>query len=230
MKKRLGFAVVAFAALVGGCAPGYVQQPVELTADKLPAKAGKIGVAMSTIPAVDRYLPGADCLLCIGVASAANGSLTDHIRSLSVEDLPGLKQQIADMVKKKGGDVVVVATPVDAKKLEKSLDDGPNKSPKDFSEFKTKYGIDKLLYLEISEIGTIRRYSAYVPLSDPKGYFHGTGYLVDLRSNMMEWYAPINIERSAEGNWDEPPKFPGMTNAFYQALEAGKDEFIKPFK
>jgi hypothetical protein len=32
--------------------------------------------------------------------------------------------------------------------------------------------------------------------------------------------------KSAESTWDEAPTFPGLTNAYYQALELAKDAFL----
>ena len=37
------------------------------------------------------------------------------------------------------------------------------------------------------------------------------------------------VARGTEGTWDEPPKFPGLTNAYYQALETAMDTVKKPF-
>ena len=36
--------------------------------------------------------------------------------------------------------------------------------------------------------------------------------------------------RNADGAWDEPAKFPGLTNAYFQVVELGKDEVLRPFK
>lgn len=58
----------------------------------------------------------------------------------------------------------------------------------------------------------------------------GEGYLVNLNSNVLEWYLPINISKGADGNWDEAPKFPGLTNAYFQAIELGKEAIKKPFE
>jgi hypothetical protein len=53
--------------------------------------------------------------------------------------------------------------------------------------------------------------------------------VVNLKTNAYEWFMPVNILKSAEQKWDEPPKYPGLTNAYFQALELGRDSFLKPF-
>jgi hypothetical protein len=40
----------------------------------------------------------------------------------------------------------------------------------------------------------------------------------------------VNIIKAAEGNWDEPPKFPGMTNAYFQTIELARDRLREAFE
>ena len=81
----------------------------------------------------------------------------------------------------------------------------------------------------INTLGFIRTYSSYFPTSDPKGTIGGAGYLINLSNNLYEWYQPVNVTRSADTTWDEPPKFPGLTNAYFQVIELGKGVFLNPF-
>jgi len=37
------------------------------------------------------------------------------------------------------------------------------------------------------------------------------------------------MQEGADGAWDEPPNFPGLTNAYFQALELGMEDFLRPF-
>jgi hypothetical protein len=184
---------------------------------------------MTALPAVDTSLPGAGCLLCMAAASIANSDLTKHAKTLGLEDLPALKQTLAERIRAKGGEAVVIDEPLVLDKLEGAKATGPNLAKKDFTPLKKKYAVDKLLVVQISTLGFERTYSAYVPTSDPKGAFVGLGYMVNLGSNAYEWYQPITVYKSADGKWDEPPKFPGLTNAYYQAVELGKDSFLRPF-
>ena len=101
---------------------------------------------------------------------------------------------------------------------------------KNFQSLRVKYNVDRLLVIDITGVGFIRPYSAYIPTSDPKGFVDGVGYLVDLSSNLYDWYVRVNIVKGAEGQWDEAPQFPGLTNAYFQAIEAAKDQFSDPFK
>jgi len=185
---------------------------------------------MSKVPAVDTFLPGASCLLCMAVAAGANSELTDHARTLPPEGVAELKQRVAKLLEARGTEVVQIDAPFDLSKLPNfRVGEIPNAAKKDFRPFKDKYSVEKLLVIDITGLGFMRTYSAYVPTSDPKGWLGGYGYLVDLNTNTYDWYLPVDVQKSAEGEWDEPKDFPGLTNAYFQALEHGKDAFLAPF-
>jgi hypothetical protein len=229
MMSRVFTALIASAALfLAGCA-SKPQLPVDLTPASLPASGHKIGVAMTKLPKPEVHLPGAGCLLCIIAATAMNSELSKHTDTLQQEDLPQLKEQLAALLRKRGATVSVIAEPFELKNLaDAPTSDAPNVATKNFAPLKQKYGVDKLMVIDIQMLGFERPYASYIPTSDPKGVLRGTGYLINLSNNTYEWYRPVSIIKSAEGKWDEPTKFPGLTNAYFQALELGKDQFIKP--
>jgi hypothetical protein len=214
--------------LLGACVTPP-QQPIQLAQDTVSAQSGRVGVVMTKVPDVDTHLPGAGCLLCMAAAAAANSSLTDHAKTLSYEDLPRLKNEVAQLLAKKGSNAIVIAEDLNLDGLSSSSGEGTNVAKKDFSPLQKKYGVDKLLVINVTALGFERTYSAYIPTSEPKGVFRGTGYIVNLKNNTYEWYMPVQVLKSADKQWDEAPKFPGLTNAYYQALELGKDQFLKAF-
>ena len=228
MQPRLLLALAAITFLFVGCA-GVPQNPVPLAPDTLSSKTSRIGVAMTPLPKIDTHLPGAGCLLCLAAASIANSSLTTHTQKLPYEDLPKLKNDMADLIRKKGSEVTVITEDFKIDTLPDFSAKGPNIATKDFSSLQKKHNIDKLLVVDITALGMSRNYSAYIPTSDPKGLLQGLGYLVNLNNNTYEWYLPVYITKSADGAWDESPSFPGLTNAYFQALEMGRDSFLKPF-
>ena len=93
-----------------------------------------------------------------------------------------------------------------------------------------KYGVDKLLLIDVGALGFERTYSAYVPTSDAKAVLRGSASLIDLKTHALEWYQPLSIVKASDGPWDEPPKFPGLSNAYFQVIELTKDEVLKPLK
>lgn len=219
------FAVAATATFLAGCA-APPQTPVTLEKDALTTQNGRVGVVMTAVPKVDTHLPGAGCLLCLAAASVANSSLTSHAKTLSNDDVIVLKNDVADAIRKKGADAVVIAEDLNVGALPDNTVSGTNTSKKDFSALREKFKVDKLLIIDVGMLGFVRTYASYVPTSDPKGVLQGTGYVVNLKTNTYEWYLPFNITKAADAKWDEPPKFPGLTNAYFQAVESGKDEIL----
>jgi hypothetical protein len=224
MKARFFVALLVVFSMLAGCA-STPQTPVTLAAGSM--KGVKIGVAMAPLPKTDMNILGAGCLLCMAAASVANSTLTDYTRTLPPEGLPTLKSRLAKVLRDQGADVTVIDEPLDLNKLPKSSAKGNNVAEKNFSSIKQKYQVDKLLVVNVYMLGTIRTYSSYIPTSDPKATFKATGYIVDLSSNTYDWYLPVDVTKSADSVWDEPPKFPGLTNAYFQAIELGQDSVLK---
>lgn len=233
MSFRFGNALFALAlvALLSACA-GPVQQPVNLAADFFTsgkAKAGRIGVVMSDLPKPDTQFPGAHCLLCIAVANGAHSALTREVQTFSTDELKPLPAALVAALTKQGLDAVLIADPLKVADLpDLGASDPTNKARKNFSTLKTKHGVDRLLVVHITSLGVWRSYSAYVPTDVPKAVLYGNVQLVELSTHALEWFLPLAVSRAAEGAWDEPPKFPGLSNAYYQVLETGMDMVKKP--
>lgn len=207
------------------------QQPVVFSPDTYAASQPKVrvGVAMTALPKHTTQVPGASCLLCLAAAAGANSDLSNHSKTLSNENLPKLKEDIAELLRQNGIDAMVIPDEIKLSDLPKYKTKGANIAIKNFSSLGQKYGVDKLLLIDITALGFTRTYAAYFPTSDPNALFTGLGYIVDVRSNVYDWYQPVAITKSAEAEWKEPPNFPGLTNAYFQALEMGRDELLRPF-
>ena len=222
-------AAVALALFLGGCAVKS-QLPVMMDKQTLGTQAGRVGVVMTALPKADMFLPGADCLLCYALASATNATLSKYASTLPNDDVAQLKGQLVQRLRAKGTDAVVIDEDLNLEALPTRTEETVNGTKKDFSPLRQKYSVDRLLVVAIQRMGIERHYSGYISNGDPKGVFRGVGYLVNLKTNTYEWYEPISILRAADSQWDEPPKFPGLTNAYFQALETGKDLLLKPLQ
>ena len=228
MKIRIAIVASMLAVLISGCNT-LSHTPVPIDTASLGSQMGRVGVAMTKLPKVDVSLTGASCLLCMAVASAANSTLTTYAQTLPYDDLPKLKDMLAEQLRKKGSNVIIIDEDIDVKALDNVKSETPNAARKNFSPLQKKYNIDRLTVISIGSLGFVRTYSSYFPTSDPKATIERTGFLVNLATNTYEWFLPVNVTRSADKNWDEPPKFPGLTNAYFQIIELGKDAFLKPF-
>lgn len=233
MSFRLAAAALAlaFVTLLSGCA-GPVQQPVNLASDYFSSgkvKTGRIGVVMSELPKPDTQFPGAGCLLCLAVANGAHSALSKEVQAFSTDELKPLPAALVAALKKQGLDAVLISEPLKVGDLpDLGAADPTNKARKNFGALKSKHGLDRLLVVHITNLGVWRSYSAYVPTDVPKAVLYGNVQLVDLGTHALEWYLPLALSRAADGAWDEPPKFPGLSNAYYQVLESGMNMVKKP--
>lgn len=227
MKNIATLVVITLSALLVACV-GTPQQPVAISESFWQGSEKKVGIVMSAIPTADVHLPGAACLLCIAVAEAANSSISKQVESFSTDSLDELPSVLGETLDKKQIPFVFIEEPVEVTSLPKFSSKEANIAKRNFSEYKSKYNITHLLVVDIQQVGIIRNYANYVATSDPQGVFQASSYLVDLANNAYTWYKPVAIRKSVADGWDEPPAFPGLTNAYYQAIELGKESIITP--
>lgn len=214
--------------LLAGCAAPK-QSFVNLPADYFGSGKGAIGVASTTLPVPDTYFPGAHCLLCLATASMANNAVTTAVRQWPTDDLKNLKQEVAALLRAQGQTVVVIDEPIKVADLPARASPQEGFALKDFSSVKSSTKLDRLLVIEYRSLGAVRNYSAYIPTGAPRATFEAHAYIVDLNTHKFELYDMISRENGVPGNWDEPPKFPGLTNAYFTSIEEGKDALKKPF-
>lgn len=226
--KYLSIAVAICVLFVTGCASVPQQSSVNLDLNLIP-KEQKIGLYVSPIPKITTWFPGANCLLCMGAASLANSSLTKQVETFQAEELAKTQAAITQQLKAKGYDVVVISSLIPEKKLAKIKPAVGSTIAKNYSAYKTQHGVDQLLVVNFSTVGVVRQYSSYIPNGAPQATVAAQFYMIDVARNAYNLYSPINIVKSADGEWDAPPVFPAMTNAFYQSEEEAVDLLKKPF-
>lgn len=228
MKRPTAIIIALSAILLGGCA-STPQSPVTMNGDFWTAKDQRVAVVVPEVPKPSVALPGADCLLCIAAASAMNSSLIDHFESLSTEDLANIKNELATELNNHGVRTKIIDAFEDLEDLPKFKSDLANAAARDFSVFKSKFNATHVLVVKVTQVGAIRPYASYVPTSSPSATIQGAAYLVDVTTNTYDWYLPIAINRNSDGEWDEPPAFPGLTNAYYQVLAIAREQILAPF-
>lgn len=229
MKNLL--AVLFTLSLLAGCA-GTPQQPVFYNADAIkPNKV--IGVSKISIVEPNLALPGASCLLCIAAARAMNSDLTAYSKTLDTSDLKSLPEEVVALLKNKNQEVKFIESKIDLSKLGKNSSrnkEDATSTKYDFSPLKDEYGVDQMLFVRFYQIGTNRAYGSYIPKGPAQASVQGIVYMVDLNTNQYIWYRPIEMFLAAQGQWDNGPKFPELTNAYYQLVEKVRDLILTPFK
>ena len=101
---------------------------------------------------------------------------------------------------------------------------------RDYRAMKQKYGVDKLVVINIVRIGTIRSYYGFIPMGDPSGLSNLAGYIVNLDNNQLEWKQTVTqTVPNASDKWDTPPDFPSLTKAMYLAFEQTRKLLVNNF-
>jgi uncharacterized protein YcfL len=190
----------------------------------------KVGIYVGSVPKITTSFPGAGCLLCLASASLANSSLTKQVETYKASQLQKTKENLIAKLKTKDIEVIEVDSLVKESAMKKHPAP-PNKHiTKDYSIYKTRNNVDQILVVNFSFVGVTRSYSSYIPNGAPLASISAEVYMIDTKTNNYTIFDPINITRGAEGEWDKPPTFPGITNAFYQAEEAAVDQLADTLK
>lgn len=226
--RSVGLVLASLVLVLAGCATPP-QAPVALPGDYAAAKPGRVGVVAAPLPKPDTYFPGAGCLLCMMTAAAANSSLTTHTGTLGTDDLKPLAADLAQLLRDQGIDAVLLSEPVDVDKLPDRSGAAADQARKDFSALRKRHNIDRVLVVQVESLGFTRPYSAYFPAGAPRAFLKGQAFLVNLDTHRFDWYLPLNVERFAD-TWDESPKYPGLTNAYFQVVETALDNARQPFQ
>ena len=219
----------AGAFFLSGCSSIPLQTKVPADKNVWQAKQ-KVGVYVSNVPKITTSFPGAGCLLCVAAASVGNTSLTKQVETFQAKQLQQTKDNVIKTLKAKGIEVVVIDSLVKDSAMKKvSAPKNPHIT-KDYSLYKTQKDVDQLLVINFNFVGVIRNYSSYVPTSGPMAVINADVYMIDTKTNDYSLFDPIAISRGVEGEWDKPPTFPGVTNAFFQAEEAAVDQLTATLK
>jgi uncharacterized protein YcfL len=214
---------------LSGCSSLPAQKNVSANPELWNTKQ-KIGLYVSSIPKITTGFPGASCLLCYGVASLAHTSLSKQVETYQAKQLMDAKNSLVSLLKAKGVEVVIIDALIKDAKMSK-LKAGSNPHIKhDYSIYKKQYDIDQLLVVNFLTVGVLRNYSSYVPVDVPRVVISAQFYMIDTKANDYSLFNPLNITKGSDGEWDKPPVFPGITNAFYQAEEVAYDQLIASFK
>lgn len=227
MKTKLTL-LLAFIVIGTGCATAP-QDPIALTNDYYDEPA-KVAIYQKSLPeTASMTMPGAACLLCMAAAAVANDAVSGHTKTLSTEELSTAVEGMEATLEEQGMDVewVNIEEPMQRLPKFKAPEEESGYAKEDHRALEEVVDADHLIVIEFGHIGVERTYANYVPTSSPQGAVTGTLYMVDLNTNEYYLFDPIHVRVPVEGDWKEPPDFPGVTMAYFEALERAKIQIGK---
>lgn len=122
--------------------------------------------------------------------------------------------------------VLRTGDPIALKGLEKPKLCDDLHAPYDMMGLKEDYKADYAFVLESQFFGAIRPYYGFIPTGAPTAQANIRLYLIDLRDNSLQGFYQTIIQKTAKGQWDEPPYYPSLMRAVKSSLEhALKDAY-----
>lgn len=227
-----GISVLVALLLVTGCVS--VQPNINIEPTFWSNNNQTIGVALAKLPKPMSAKSGNQGLLDIMINDANASDLDKHLATLDLSSVNKLRDDIVEYLNKKNITAKTIDTPVDVESLPEIQNqqtvNGVHFAERDFSGLKEQYAVDKLLLVTVTRIGTLRSYYGFIPTSDPVGSSMINGKIINLSNNQLEWNqtASQNVP-NAEGDWDSPPAFPGLTKAVYSSFEQSQQMLLNNF-
>jgi hypothetical protein len=221
---RLFFLLLTAAWLTGCASP---QLPIALE-DTLWSERDKIiGVAVVELPKPTVQLTGNQGLLDVAINTGLAAGLRNKVETWELAGMETVPQQLADELSARGYKAKVLP-PL---KLSEFKESGAKLgyAKRDFTPLRQQH-VDKLILITLNVAGTQRSYYSIVPTSDPLTQVGGLTQIIDLTDNRLAFYQPFSAVRAADGEWDEGPDYPNLTNAFYQALDESEQSILAPFR
>jgi len=220
---------VSFLVLACVACTTVPQSPVNFSQINVGNEAS-ITVVMSDIPDPGMAYPGAGCLLCLGVAAAANSDLSKYSKTLPTDDFLSFGEDAHNVLLERGIDVELSENIFVNKDLSKSTSKEMNIAAKNHSILKDTFDTTHLLVIRLDSIGMSRNYANYIATSKPYVNITGSAYLVNLETNIYDWYLPIEQQEYSDGEWNEKPDYPSLTNAYFGAIERVREAIISGLK
>lgn len=226
---RALFAVpVLFLLALTGCATP--QGPVPMDQAFWAEQQEHIGVAITEVPKPTAQMAGQQGLLDVAINMAASASMRTKVETWDTSSLREFPRDVAKLLNERGYQAHVVEQPIDLQKLKPIKGAKLGYSAVDYTPFKAEQKLDKLVVFAVASTGTFRTYYGFIPTSTPITQVVVSAYVIDLDDNRLLYYQPYIVNRAAEGEWDEGPEFPNLTNAYYQALDQTQQNLLSPFQ
>ena len=228
MRRITSFCLLLVCLCLVGCA---ATQPIVPMSQQFYAQpASTVGIVFVEQKQAELFTWGDTSLLDMAIIATATAQLQAHIKTLDMSDFSDIKGQVAKILESKGFSVSMLG---ELPPLEKFADfSDPDKNDteyynkKDLRSLRERLSIDFLLRIQTFRVGVARTYNGFIPTSPPSASFGAEGQLTDLRNNRLLWHQGFINTKPADGDWDEPPNYPGLTNSYFIVLEETRKELL----
>jgi hypothetical protein len=193
----------------------------------------KIGVAVAKLPRAGTFKAGSQGLLDVVINEAAASGLDKSLLDTDVSAFLAVREKMAAKITDNGLEPILIEDLIDISALPKKKNAKTGTTSTDFGSLKEQYGIDYVLLLNVSSVGTWRNYYGFVPIGDPKAICVGHGLLVKIDDSSKQWEYATDYKKSMvkiDGKWNQPPDYPNVHAAIQTAIKNAVDDLVKNFK
>lgn len=198
-------------------------------------KNSTVGVALVKLPEPMTHKAGNQGLLDLAINNANASDLDIALQKQDISSINQVQDKIVTYLTSRGLKAKKITTPIDIDTLveTETSDDGSKGvyyAKRDFKPLKKSLGVDKLVMIHVTMIGTIRNYYGFIPTGSPSGYAVINGSVVNLDNNQLEWNQLVTQSVPFSGaDWDTPPEFTALVKAMDTAYKQSQTMLLNTF-
>ncbi len=225
MKSIRILAVLAVLGLLTACAAPDVQLDQAFWQNH----QQKVDVAHTKAPKAALYQQGQQGLLDVVVSDVVTHKFNDYLKTVDTKEIASLSPQFAKALKARGIKTEVSTQPLNLRRLPRSGKSSKQFAHKNFTVLAGELNADKILLVDIKQLGATRSYYGPIPLGAPKAICKLEGQLVDLKTNKVLWRYTSDVTVPVSGKWDQAPHYPNFNTAIHKAMRIAKQELFDSF-
>lgn len=230
MIKKIALITTAFAGalLLAGCAHPIPNVP--LNTSFWHQKGKTVGVNIAHPETTGFYKLGQVGLLDDGIDNLMTSDSRNYVEKLAFDPFNKVQYTFVDGLNKRGMKAHVIKAKIDITKLKESgAKDPKTEAVLDFRPLAGLASANYLLIMNVTEAGIARKYYGVIPLGDPVAIFNVEGRLVNLTTNAILWRDQVHELAPIGSNWDSPPHFTALKQAYMRALTSARSDLLLDF-
>jgi len=186
-------------------------------------------VALAPLPDLKAHRAGQQGLLDVAINEAMADELTTALRTIRLSDSYGqARSEVVRRMQERGIKAKFVETGIDPSALESFSTEDKSRlyASKDFRPLKPSVGTDRLLVFTVTQVGTMRSYYGFIPISRPRAILNARAELVDLNTNEVLWRDTTSQNAEIADPWDQPPEFTNVHAAVQKVIADSRKELL----
>jgi len=220
-------AVVGLLLLLSACAT--TSPTVPMKTEFWSQTDRSISVVIAKLPPTRAHRAGPQGLLDIAINETLADELGKALESITLNDSYGqARSEVVKRMQERGLKASFTDTIVDVDKLEifQAPDQSRVYAREDFRPLKATVGSDRLLVFRVTQVGTLRSYYGFVPISRPNAVLNARGEMIDLTTNEVLWRDTTSHTAATADPWDQPPEFTNVHAAVQKVIEDARREMV----